>query len=185
MNRRDRRAAKATGGWIPLERAVSNIRPEIVGFIRFRPELLHAYTPQSTDKVFPCPRSWQFVSEILDAAPKSTIEHSLYQGTVGEAAAGELVSFLGIYRQLPSLDGIIMNPKKATVPDAPSVLYAVAAGLARKATDQNFGQVMQYADRLPKEWAVYMVKDATARDEQLCSTPSFIKFASENTDIMG
>jgi len=162
-----------------------NVRPEVIAFARFRPELLHNYDPRATEKSFPCPRSWAFVSQILDAMPAYEIEHSLYQGTVGEGAAGEFMAFLNIYRKLPSLDGILLNPGKAKVPEKPSVLYAVAAGLARKATEQNFDRVIQYVDRMPKEWGVYCVKDATGRDEQLCSTPAFIKFGSENADIMG
>jgi hypothetical protein len=61
----------------------------------------------------------------------------------------------------------------------------VSAALARKSTEGNFDRVMTYCDRMPREWAVYAIKDATARDERLCDTPPFIKFAAENADIMG
>jgi hypothetical protein len=163
-----------------------NMRPEVVAFIRFRPELLHSYDPKSTEKAFPNPGSWEIVSKILDKEPPDSVEHALYVGTVGEGAAGEFTSFLRIYRSLPSLDHILMHPKKAKVPeDQPATLYAIAAGLARKATEQNFDRVMTYADRMPKEWAVFLVKDATGRDEQLCNTPAFINFATANADIMG
>jgi hypothetical protein len=163
----------------------NNIRPEIVAFIRFRPNLLHAYDKASTEKAYPSPRSWEFASQIMNANPDSSIELSLYSGTVGSAAAGELLGFMEIYRNLPSLDGILMNPGKAKVPDELSVLYAVTSGLASKATDTNFDRVMLYLERLPREFAVYCVKDATSRDETLCNTPCFIKFAAENKDIMG
>jgi hypothetical protein len=61
----------------------------------------------------------------------------------------------------------------------------VSAALARKSTEGNFDRVMSYSDRMPREWAVFCVKDATARDQRLCDTPAFIKFAAENSDIMG
>jgi hypothetical protein len=104
---------------------------------------------------------------------------------VGEGAAAELTGFLNVYRQLPSIDNILLNPKKAKVPEEPAALFAVSAALARKSTEANFDRVMQYADRIPKEWAVYCVKDATGRDERLCDTPAFIKWAADNADIMG
>ena len=163
----------------------ADVRPELIAFIRFRPELLHSYDPKSTEKAYPSPRSWEFVSQILNASPDPSVEHALYAGTVGEGPAGELKGFLDVYRQLPSIDNILMNPKKAKVPEEPGALFAVAAALARKATESNFDRVMQYADRIPREWAVYCVKDATARDERLCDTPAFIKFAADNADIMG
>src|ERR1700730_4770334 len=141
----------------------ADVRPELIAFVRFRPELLHSYDPKSTEKAYPSPRSWEFVSQILNASPPVSVEHALYAGTVGEGPAGELVGFLDVYRQLPSIDGILMNPKKAKVPEEPGALFAVSAALARKSTEGNFDRVMTYADRMPPEWMVYCVKDATAR----------------------
>lgn len=167
--------------------ASNGLRPEVIAFIRFRPELLHKYDPKQTEKAFPSPRAWQFVSEILDANPADSIEHALYAGTVGVGAAAEFMGFLKMYRNLPSLDSIIKDPKKAVVPPQkePATLWAVVAGLGRKATKANFAAIMEYADRLPKEWAVFLAKDATARDKSLCETPAFIKFGAANASIMG
>jgi hypothetical protein len=163
----------------------ADVRPEVIAFIRFRPELLHSYDAKSTEKAYPSPRSWEFVSQILAAAPAQHVEHALYAGTVGEGAAAELTGFLNVYRQLPSIDNILLNPKKAKVPEEPAALFAVSAALARKSTEANFDRVIQYAERIPKEWAVYCVKDATARDERLCDTPAFIKWGADNSDVMG
>jgi hypothetical protein len=163
----------------------ADVRPELIAFIRFRQELLHSYDPKSTEKAYPSPRSWEFVSQILNASPAQNVEHALYAGTVGEGAAAELTGFLNVYRQLPSIDGILLNPKKAKVPDEPAALFAVSAALARKSTEANFDRVIQYVDRIAKEWAVYCVKDATVRDERLCDTPAFIKWAADNSDVMG
>jgi hypothetical protein len=163
----------------------ADMRPELIAFLRFRPELLHRYEPSSTEKAFPCPRSWEFVGEILNADPDVTIEHALYSGTVGEGPAAEFVGFLQVYRQLPSLDAILLNPKKADVPTDTGALFAIAAGLARKATDANFDRVLQYVDRMPKEYAFYCVKDAAARDQMVTHTKAFQRFAADNADLMG
>jgi MoxR-like ATPase len=163
----------------------ADVRPELIAFVRFRPELLHQYDRNSTAKAYPTPRSWEAIGKILNSNRANAIEHALYAGAVGEGAAAELIGFLDVYRQLPSIDGILMNPKKAMVPEEPGALFAVSAALARKSTEANFDRVMAYADRIPREWAVYCVKDATVRDQRLCDTPAFIKFAAENSDIMG
>lgn len=167
--------------------ASTGVRPEVVAFIKFRPDLLHKYDPKSTEKAFPNPRSWFFASEFLDEGLEDDIEHEVYSGIVGAGAAGEFVGFLKIYRSLPNLDDIIKNPKTAKVPpqSEPATLWAVVAGLARKAKASNFDAIMTYAARLPKEWAVFMVKDATTRDKALCETQAFIQFASKNAGIMG
>src|SRR4029077_12360393 len=144
------------GNWGVLQ----DLPPELIAFVRFRPELLHSYDAKSTEKAYPSPRSWEFVGKIMQQAPPTTIEHQLYAGTVGEGPAAELIGFLDVFRNLPSIDGILTNPKKSKVPDAPGALCAIAAALARKATDANFDKVMTYCDRMPREWAIYCIKDA-------------------------
>ena len=44
--------------------AGNDIAPDALFFIQMRPELLHAFNPQSTEKAFPFPRPWEFVSNI-------------------------------------------------------------------------------------------------------------------------
>src|SRR5713101_2242596 len=136
----------------------ADLPAELIAFIRFRPNLLHAFDPKTTEKAFPTPRSWEFVSKIMRAGPPAAIEHELFRGTVGAGAAAELSGFLRIWRKLPSMDSILMNPQTASVPDDPATLYAIAGGLARRASDKNFDRIMVYANRIPKEWAVSLVK---------------------------
>jgi hypothetical protein len=163
----------------------ADLPPELIAFIRFRPNLLHAFEPKAVEKAFPCPRTWEFIAKIMRAGPAAAIEHELYKGAVGAGAAAELSGFLRIWRKLPSLDGILMNPQTAAVPDDPATLFAVAGGLARRASEKNFDRVMTYANRIPKEWQVYLVKDATRRDQVLQNTDGFVKWASINADVMG
>jgi hypothetical protein len=164
------------------------IRPEVVAYVRFRPETLHRFDPKATEKAFPCPRSWSFVSRILAANPSDAIEHSLYAGAVGEGAASEFMGFLRMYRSLPSLDDCIRNPKDAIVPSEISAVAAVCSGLARKATRANFAAILDYVARLPDrwraEWSVYLVTDATNRDKNLCNTEAFIRFGETHNDVM-
>lgn len=155
-----------------------DIEPVVIAFLRFRPELLHMYDPKQ--KAFPSPRAWEFVSRITAAHPGNGIEHSLYVGAVGEGAATEYSSFMRLYRELPSIDAILLDPGKAPIPDLPATLYAVSSALARRATDSNLNRVFTYLDRLPQEYAVMCVKDAVGRDTGLQSTPEFTKWCAAN-----
>ena len=53
----------------------ANIRPEVIAFIRFRPQLLSAFDRDAN--AFPSPRSWEFVSRILDSSPDASLEHEM------------------------------------------------------------------------------------------------------------
>jgi hypothetical protein len=70
-------------------------RPEAIAFLRFRPELLSQ--PDRDAHAFPSPRSWEFVSRILDSLGSQAnpaIGHEVIAGAVGTAAATELSGFL-------------------------------------------------------------------------------------------
>lgn len=155
---------------------------EVIAFGRFRPALISAFNPQL--EISPTPRGWEKVGRLLAAQPSRATEIDIYKGKVGEGAALEFIGFLRIFRQLPSIDGIMLNPTTADLPNEPAALYAIAGALARKCTGQNFDRAMIYANRMPKEYGVIMVRDAVRRDKTLLNTRAFVEWASVNSDIM-
>ncbi len=160
----------------------SNIEPAVIAFLRFRPDLLFQF--HRTDKAWPSPRSWSFVSAITSRKPGNGIEHALYAGAVGEGAAVEYSAFLRLFRELPSIDAILLNPANAPVPTGPATLFAVSCGVARRATPANLGRVLTYLERLPQEYAVYGVQDAIRRDSSLQATPDFTRWAVGHADVL-
>jgi ATPase family associated with various cellular activities (AAA) len=161
--------------------ARSGIEPVVIAFLRFRPEYLHCF--DSNAKSFPTPRSWEFVSNICKQQPSPAVELALICGAVGRTAGIEFAAFLKLYRTLPSIDAILLNPAAAIVPTDVATQYAVAAALARKATGANLGRIVQYLDRLPVEFNVYAVRDAVTRENSLTSTPAFVQWAIAHQDV--
>ncbi|MFX9180977.1 hypothetical protein ABTN76_19700, partial [Acinetobacter baumannii] len=86
---------------------------------------------------------------------------------------------------LPSIDAILLDPVKADVPKDVSGLYAVAAALGHRADPRNLGRVMKYLDRLPDEYNVLAVRDATVRDKSLSATPEFTKWSIKHQEVTG
>ena len=160
----------------------TNVRPEVIAFIRFRPELLSAFDRDSN--AFPSPRSWEFVSRILNSKPDLSAEHELIAGAVGTGAATEFSAFLRMFRELPNIDAILLNPGQEPVPENAAAQYAVASALARCASDANFDRICVYLNRLPPEFRVLCVRDATLRQPAIRSTAGFVRFAVENHHVV-
>ena len=79
------------------------ICPEVIAFLRFRPELLSAFDRDAN--AFPSPRSWEFVSRILDSLGSQlnpAIEHEVIAGAVGTGAAAEFSAFLRMSESCPT-----------------------------------------------------------------------------------
>jgi MoxR-like ATPase len=162
----------------------SGVRAEVIAFLRFRPALLHDFDPLSAARAFASPRSWEFVSRILDAGPDSRVEYELYQGAVGPAGAAEFMGFLGVWRELPDVDEVLENPDSARVPGEPAALYALCEALGGQAGPETITALVAYADRLPPEFGVLLMRDAVCRDTGLVYSEAFSRWAGKNADVL-
>ena len=130
--------------------AANGIAPETLFFIQLRPELLHQFDPQSREAAFACPRTWEFVSNVVSqrGSLDPAAERALFRGAVGEAAAVEFSAFLKVWRELPHPRAVIDDPENADVPQNASALIALCGSLYRMADDVNLGSIVSYAMRL-------------------------------------
>jgi len=121
--------------WVTWANA-NKVRTEIVSFLRFRPEMLFAHEPNQDARAFPTPRTWDYASKILDTVTKE-LEFEMLEATIGKAAAGEFMSYIRIYRDLPDIEQVIKAPDVTPVPSEPASLYAIAGMLSEHATEKN------------------------------------------------
>lgn len=159
--------------------AVANgVPPELIAFLRFRPDLLSVQKTSRDIEATPSPRSWGFVARAMGVVPKE-LELISHAGSVGEGAATELMAFIQIYRELPSPAVILATPDVAPIPEAPSALYAISAALAMYANESNFERIVTYTERVIgaglNEFAALLVTDALRKTPAIANTHAFIK----------
>lgn len=156
----------------------NGVKTEVVSFIRFRPELLNTFDAQK--EINATPRAWvEGVSKSLGIVD-SALEFSVFKGDVGDGAAAEFLGFLKIFRNLPSPDAIILDPKGSEVPKDGATLYALCGALAHRATETNFIRLVEYIQRLPAEFGLLFVRDATKLCPKILTTKEFIAWASKD-----
>jgi len=161
----------------------NGVRTENIAFQRFRPELLYNFDPKKNEKAFATPRSITFLSRLIDAN-NGEIDFDLAKGVAGEGYAAEFVGFMNIYKSLPDPAMVIMAPKKAEVPTDPATLYAICGAVAQKTSEQNMKNVVEYANRLPVEFSVLLIRDCVNRDENLVKTRAFIGWTSVHSEVL-
>lgn len=156
--------------------------PEVVAFLRFRPDELNNFTPTADMVNSPVPRTWENAARLLNAGMPAAVEAGAVKGAVGEAAGTQLLAFLKMYRELPSIDGILLDPDAVALPTEPGVLYAVTTAVAHRTDADNFPRVARYAERLNEagrgEFAVLLLRDAARRDSSILQTRSFVELAT-------
>lgn len=160
----------------------ANVPPEIIAFLRFRPQLLCSFQATADLTNSPVPRTWSHVADILRMNLPAAIQHEAIVGAIGEGAATEFSAFLRMYRELPNIDQILIDPDSVAIPAQPATLYAVASAVAYRTTEQNFGRVAQFIERLQRdghgEFGVLLLHDAMQRTPAVTQTQAFVKLAT-------
>lgn len=170
----------------------ADIPPIVVAYLRFTAGdgTLYKFEPSADLKNSPTPRTWHNAGKILNLNLPAAVESEALIGCIGEGQASQLLAFVQMFRQLPSIQVILVDPDKATLPTQPNILYAVTTALAAEANDRNVGRVFRYGERLVEdghgEFATLLVRDTLRRKPELQQTTAFVKLmAGELGQMVG
>ena len=150
-----------------IEWGINNgIHPTVLGWVRENPQVMqsfegvfvpeenpHIFHPQLLGAAFVTPRSLEAASDWLheQASFDDQTLTSLLMGTIGDRGALDLMAFVKLANQLPSLESIKQDPTGATLPTSASavcmVVYKLLSVLERDWVDS----CMTYLNRLDKE----------------------------------
>jgi len=168
--------------WVNWALQRGHVDANIVGFLRFRPELLFQFNPESSEKAFPTPRSWEAASRTL-SIPKAILAETL-EGTVGKGATAEFMAFLKIQAELPDINKIFQGEN--FVPKRLDLKYALVSALASRCEKiPQFNRLIQYSEQLPAEFSVLLVSMLLSKDEKsVVQAPSFEKWVKGHQDIV-
>lgn len=172
----------------------NNIDERVIGFLRFRPELLFDFDPAHNPVAFPSPRSWEFAHRALKKfSEQPNLLLGSLQACVGPAAGIELNAFLSTLDQLPDIEAILRG-EDVQAPKEIDLQYAVASTLVGhairvKGTNESakvIGNILAFARRFPqREMGVMLVSDMQrAIGAELFEVPEFDSWADAIADLM-
>lgn len=163
-----------------------DIDHRIISLVKFKPEILHKFDPNTNDLTFPCPRTWEFASKIILGNPGiSAITKTRLAGTVGQGAAVELATYVEIYKNLPTIEQILADPKSGwKIPKEPSELYAVTTMLSHNTTERNIQDIITAIERLPMDFQVITFKDIYKRVPALKGHTTIKEWISSNASAI-
>ncbi len=169
----------------------NQIDERIIGFLRFRPDLLFDFNPENNPVAFPSPRSWEFAHRALyKFAEHPDLLPGSLEACVGRAAGVELFAFIRSLENLPDIDAIL-NGESVDCPDEIDLQYAIASALVTRAVRSGggaeiLGNLLNYANRFPqREMGVMLVSDLQrVVGAELFSVPLFADWAEKISDIL-
>jgi len=151
---------------------LNKVHPEVVGYVGFAKQDLYDFDPKSPSKSFATPRSWVFVSELLqdDDCDNDTLS-TLIAGAVGDGLATKFMAHRKIAGRLPKAEDILSGKVKDLQIKEVSAMYSLTVSLCYELKDQaekkakgwdgmadNFFRYMM--DNFPTELVVMGAKTA-------------------------
>ena len=112
-------------------------------------------------------------------------EAQLLDGTVGPAAASELVAFLRLFRAAAFDRRNSSQSRRRHLPRSRPRKSRLLPPWAECLSDHSIAKGMQYLDRMPTEMRVLAMRDAAAREPAITHTPEFVRFGVEHAELCG
>ena len=119
---------------------VNNIHPDVAGYLQFAKKDLYDFDPKSPSRSFATPRSWTFVSELLDDDLDAETTTDLVSGAIGEGLAVKFMAHRKVASTMPNpsdiLDGKVNELKQKEI----SAMYSLTVSLCyelKESSDKN------------------------------------------------
>ena len=124
---------------------LNKVHPEVLGYVGFAKQDLYDFDPKSPSKSFATPRSWVFVSELLqdDDCDNDTLS-TLIAGAVGDGLATKFMAHRKIAGKLPKAEDILNGKVKDLQIKEVRAMYSLTVSLCYELKDQ--------AEKKAKNW---------------------------------
>ena len=124
---------------------INKIHPEVVGYVGFAKQDLYDFDPKSSSKSFATPRSWSFVSDLLqDDDTDSDTLHNLIAGAIGDGLSVKFMAHRKIAGKMPKATDILDGKVKDLQVKEVSAMYSLTVSLCYELKDR--------ADKKTKDW---------------------------------
>jgi ATPase family associated with various cellular activities (AAA) len=113
-----------------LEWAVNNrVHKDVVGYLSFAKQDLYDFDAKSASRAFATPRSWTFVSQLLDDASDDDTTMNLIAGTVGEGLAVKFMAHKKVAGRMPNPADILSGKVKDLQVKEVSAMYSLVISM--------------------------------------------------------
>jgi hypothetical protein len=140
---------------------LNNEHKDVVGYLSFAKQDLHDFDAKSASRAFATPRSWHFVSELLnDETTDDDTLTNLIAGTVGEGLAVKFMAHRKIASKMPNPLDILKGKVKDLQVKEVSAMYSLVISMCYelKAAVENKMDSKEFHD-MADNFLAYMMKN--------------------------
>ena len=163
----------------------AGVNDKVVGFLSFRQNYLMGFDSSTDDLAFATPRSWEMVSNLLNAVSDDVDKmYPMIAGLVGTGVAVEMRTWTRIYKNLPAIEDVFAGCASAP-PRSTDALYALSSSMVAYARDHKddipkIANSIRYAEQMPPDFSTVYMKDLMYIEpgyrERLIAVPEFARW---------
>ena len=129
--------------------AVKNsIHEDVVGYLTFAKKDLYDFDPKSPSRSFATPRSWSFVSELLEDDDDENTTTDLVSGAVGEGLAVKFMAHRKVASKLPNPTDILSGKVEKLETKEISAMYSLTVSLCYELKEACDKKDKKFADKV-------------------------------------
>lgn len=138
----------------------AKIHKDVVGYLSFAKQDLYDFDAKSSSRAFATPRSWSFVSQLLDDNIDDETLTNLIAGTVGEGLAVKFMSHRKIASRMPNPADILSGKVKDLQVKEVSAMYSLVISMCYelKAAVENKTDMKVFHEQADN-FLAYMMKN--------------------------
>lgn len=161
--------------WLEDVAMVQGYDHRILAYISQFPDKLLNFDPDSNEKTFACPRTWEFANKLLSGRAMKDTDVILLAGTVGQSIAMDFVQYVNVFAEIPHISNILADPNGLQVPNTPTRCWATISMMLGHVEDKTITQLVTYAMKFTADFRLLFFRGLNIRYPQHAQHPAVAK----------
>ena len=164
----------------------NSIEPSIIAFLNYDSSKLFNFNPNSNEKSFATPRSWEYVDKILKANISKESQLEVLSGAVGKDVAVSFIAFKKVMNRLPNIEDILKG-KELELEQDTQLLFALISALIAKlknASKEEIENAIKFSFKLPSEFSVMLIKDMQQNSIEIEDSDAFEEWVEKYSYLL-
>jgi hypothetical protein len=141
----------------------ADIDTRVIAYIGYKNSHLMQFDPNKDKGTFACPRTWEFLSDLIKDTTLSAHDATRVESVIGTGVGPQFLTFVKEFDNIPKFEDILADPAGCMVPPEMSTKYATAAMLTERIDEKNAGKLLTYIDRFAIDLKIIFMRGAAAR----------------------
>ena len=105
-------------------------------------------------------------------------------GLIGRGTMSHLFTHIKLERDIPKIEKVAADPMGTPLPNAADLRMLIVYSFSYKVVKDNIGAVLQYIERMGKDFTMAFLRATCVRDGSMMNTPAIAAWSKKNASLI-